>query len=451
MTDLLSLLLSFPPPTPVSEIEYDQRSHSLVSSLRQINPRTLTGDIPGHGNLLDAFDPVQVRYAGHEFNKLIEFVAEASEFASKPITAIKPIQRAMLRLDPSGSTFTSTHTIFARLCLLARCYLPALSVLEQDICHFPTAVDKHFLKRSQLLPCQQHPSSVSYITLSSGLPGRISYRTYLEYFLYGSMIYMSLKKWEKARHFLDIVISAPASNAISMVMLEACKKWILVNLLERGMVPAMPHTVNASVAKAYKALVKPYNALAIVFKTGTFIRLKAEISAGMELWRKDNNTGLVLQVLDAFRRFSVLKLERSFAALAIPDLTQRLALGDRCSLDMERFVAKLLAGSRLSARLFQPSDSSNPTILRFGHFFQPMKGAMEAKLWEQLLEQKRRVDLLVHNLYETDVKFGLGPDYIDGLRKARWRKNGGDNETSASAGGNNSVADFEEDIMADLQ
>ena len=47
---------------------------------------------------------------------------------------------------------------------------------------------------------------------------------------------MALKQWKKALHFLSIVISSPVISSVSMVMVEAYKKWILASLLENGRV-----------------------------------------------------------------------------------------------------------------------------------------------------------------------------------------------------------------------
>jgi COP9 signalosome complex subunit 3 len=47
---------------------------------------------------------------------------------------------------------------------------------------------------------------------------------------------MALKQWSKAARFLGIVISMPTVGPISMIMVEAYKKWILVSLLEKGKV-----------------------------------------------------------------------------------------------------------------------------------------------------------------------------------------------------------------------
>jgi COP9 signalosome complex subunit 3 len=116
-----------------------------------------------------------------------------------------------------------------------------MPIIEKDICHLTTPSDKLFLKRSEEFVCSHHESSVSYITSSSGLSGKLSHRDHLQYFLFSGMIYMGLKKWEKALHCLSIVIAAPIKSSVSMIMVEAYKKWVLVSLLGRGMVSSGFH------------------------------------------------------------------------------------------------------------------------------------------------------------------------------------------------------------------
>ena len=142
----------------------------------------------------------------------------------------------MLRLDPGCSTFTSTHMVFTRQCLQARAYHAALPILEKDICHFPAGSDKIAIRRSQKLLCAEHDSSMTFITSTSGLSAKLTYRDHLQYFLYGGMIYLGLKKWEKALHFLEIAVAAPAVTSVSLIMVEAYKKYVLAALLHRGTV-----------------------------------------------------------------------------------------------------------------------------------------------------------------------------------------------------------------------
>lgn len=77
---------------------------------------------------------------------------------------------------------------------------------------------------------------MTYITTSSGLTAKLTHKDHLQYFLYGGMIYLGLKKWEKALHLLELAIAAPASASVSQIMVDAYKKWVLASLLGRGTV-----------------------------------------------------------------------------------------------------------------------------------------------------------------------------------------------------------------------
>lgn len=64
----------------------------------------------------------------------------------------------------------------------------------------------------------------------------LTYKDHQQYFLYGSMVYIALREWDKALHFLGIVTSSPSDSVVSMAMVDAYKKWILVGLLKSGKV-----------------------------------------------------------------------------------------------------------------------------------------------------------------------------------------------------------------------
>jgi COP9 signalosome complex subunit 3 len=140
----------------------------------------------------------------------------------------------MLRLDPSGSIFTSSHVLLARLCLRSRAYAMALPVVDRNISCFATDTDRNHNRRFQFPLCAQRIAITAIITQSTGLSSRLTYRDHLQYFLYCSMIYMGLKRWQNALHFLRIVVASPSVNSVSMVMIEAYKKWVLVSLIENG-------------------------------------------------------------------------------------------------------------------------------------------------------------------------------------------------------------------------
>lgn len=152
----------------------------------------------------------------------------------------------MLRLDPSCAVFTSTHLLLVRLCLQARAYSCALPVLDKHICHLPTLTSRAHSNSTQPLLCAEHGSSLSFMTDTSGLSSRLSYKDYLQYFLYGGMVYMALRRWRMAFHFLGVVTSMPTAGSISKIMVEAYKKLILVGLLEHGKVSDTMNPLSSS-------------------------------------------------------------------------------------------------------------------------------------------------------------------------------------------------------------
>uniref|UniRef100_A0A2K5U8I0 COP9 signalosome complex subunit 3 n=1 Tax=Macaca fascicularis TaxID=9541 RepID=A0A2K5U8I0_MACFA len=108
-----------------------------------------------------------------------------------------------------------------QLCLLAKCFKPALPYLDvdmMDICKENGAYDaKHFL-------C---------------------------YYYYGGMIYTGLKNFERALYFYEQAITTPAM-AVSHIMLESYKKYILVSLILLGKVQQLPKYTSQIVGRFIK-------------------------------------------------------------------------------------------------------------------------------------------------------------------------------------------------------
>ena len=192
---------------------------------------------------LTRFDSRQVRYTGAEWRRLVELVEAIARAINKvpvpqkfgdpppltplqPITAVLPIRTAILRLDPPASTLTSNHLLFIRLCLDAKTFRHALPILDRDIQAFPPAA-----KPANSATISQFSS---YINATSGLTDRLTYHHHLEYHLFVALIYMGLKRWERALEFLTFVIVAPTIGPASTIQVEAYKKWVLVGLLVHG-------------------------------------------------------------------------------------------------------------------------------------------------------------------------------------------------------------------------
>lgn len=423
-----------------------------IQKAHELNADSLPADLRPSGRLwtcathfLASFDRVQIRYAGREWRLLVELVGQASQAASMPLLGATLVKDAMLRLDPSCAVFTSSHILLVRLCLQAKAYSCALPVLNKQICHFPISLGRPSSDPSVL--CADHGSSVSFMTEASGVSSKLSYRDYLQYFLYGGMVYMALKMWRNAFHFLGIVISMPGTSSVSLIMVEAYKKWVLVGLLEKGKLCPPPSITTPHVVKVYQSLARPYIILAHAFERGDLKRLNAEIDAAKGVWCADNNLGLVSQVVGAFFSQTVIKLGKTFAALTMADLSKQVFPSPVCAEVTGSAVSSLIMSSALNATLVETKDHAEASMLRFSsiHSLSPL--SRELDLQSQLKQEMKLMETLVVNLGETNNNLGLSDEYVDSLHKGQvWS---GSSEVNPIVGGEVGL-EMDEDLMGDM-
>jgi COP9 signalosome complex subunit 3 len=124
-----------------------------------------------------------------------------------PIRGIDLLCRAIRKIQLYDSQLTSIHGDLCKLCLLAKCFKPALEFLDIDITGISTDDDAKY---------------------------------FLLYFYYGGMIYTALKNYERALYFFEVCVMTPAT-AVSHIMLEAYKKYILVSLILNGKIILLPN------------------------------------------------------------------------------------------------------------------------------------------------------------------------------------------------------------------
>ncbi|KAL8765422.1 MAG: hypothetical protein Q9209_007490 [Squamulea sp. 1 TL-2023] len=345
----------------------------------------------------------------------------------QPVAAIRPLGAAILRLDPSGSCFTSTHLVFVRLCLEARTFRAAKAVLDKDVYEFPSSAK--MLPNAQL-PCSHHDTSSGFITDKSELSDIITYRDPLHYFLYGAMIYMALKEWRRAILFLEVVLTAPSKSTASQIQVEAYKKWVLANLLAYGEVPgSLPRTTNSQVAKNVRSLGKPYEALGIIFKEG--------ISKEQDVRRlnaEDHNLSLVLQVLDAYRQFTIAKLESTYVALPLSEVGRRTSPNPDDHAETAQYIAGMINTGQINAAIEQTGDDPRSWVLRFATSLSSGPySRTEQQQYEDLKRQVTKTAMLAEYVRETDRKLSLSKDYIN------WLKQKADSAISANSGEDSSM------------
>ncbi|KAL6712835.1 hypothetical protein ACLMJK_009547 [Lecanora helva] len=513
MESLLPQLLAFPPqpppPTPLSDAEYDKQIKALNALLNTTSPSKLLAGVSGSENLLDILDPrnntvpylytllaaitvpgdkqkgasisrsfkpdsplwlkvnafmmqfdtIQIRYVGLQFRTLIDAIALQARILGKPEAAVQPIQRAILRIDDNGDTFTPIHLTFISLCLETRSFSPARLVLNQDIVNFPPFNVKN--GRSSPYLCAMEHTAQALMTPESLFYTGLVYQDHLLYFLYGAMIYMSCQDWERALVYLEIVIITPITRDASMIQVAAYKKWILVNLIWKGRVGlpdngnngSMPKTTPSQAVKQYRSLSPSYVYLAEVFENGLkeadASRELVEIAGiNSQCFRMDHNYGLVRQVIDAHRYFGTLQLGKVYYGMDIANINRRTSPFPDDYAETGRYVSHLIASRKLNALILRHSENPAEWNVRF---FECLVGPLASSEEDQFNELKARNVTAMKwrdHVLKFDRKLGLHKDYIGDAKKKKKEKveaKEGDEPLLGRDG-----FDHDEDMMADL-
>ncbi|KAF5923105.1 hypothetical protein HPG69_004002 [Diceros bicornis minor] len=220
-----------------------------------------------------------IRYATDTFAGLCHQLTNALVERKQPLRGIGILKQAIDKMQMNTNQLTSIHADLCQLCLLAKCFKPALPYLDvdmMDICKENGAYDaKHFL-------C---------------------------YYYYGGMIYTGLKNFERALYFYEQAITTPAM-AVSHIMLESYKKYILVSLILLGKVQQLPKYTSQIVGRFIKPLSNAYHELAQVYSTNNPSELRNLVNKHSETFTRDNNMGLVKQCLSSLYKKNIQRLTK---------------------------------------------------------------------------------------------------------------------------------------------
>ncbi|KAK5160228.1 hypothetical protein BJ546DRAFT_55290 [Cryomyces antarcticus] len=386
------------------------------------------------------FDPIQLRYAGLAWERLCEQVEWITRNNLVPMSSGLPILRDLVvRLDPSGGTFVQARLEYVRLCLESRAFRPALFVLDKDIHSFPADP----LNEAELPPpCSPVQLGSGFITKNSGHAGNFTAVDVQEYYMLGAVIYMGLGNWERALTFLECVLISPTQSPGSAFMLEAYRKWMLVGLIHYGHRPPPPSVSPGQTMKALQSLTKSYDGIADAFQTRNEARLVAEIQECEAFLKDDGNWPLALCVKQAFQRFAIRNLGRTYVALPLSQIAGMCDWGT----DIETYLKRLIHSGFLNATVTASPNPGESAILRFGPVDDAI-GMPEEQRTAALAARVSRVEDLVEHNNEVATRITLTPEHLAHVAKAKSRKdflNPDDMDTSWDA------PNTDEDMMADL-
>jgi COP9 signalosome complex subunit 3 len=305
-----------------------------------------------------------VRYATDMFADLCHKFTQALVEKKQPMKGIAWLCRAITKIQLHSSQLTSIHADLCKLCLTSKCLKPAVQFLDVDV----TEISKE--------------------------GGQFDSKYFLLYYYYGGMIYLALKNYKRAFFFFEIAVTTP-SMAVSHIMLEAYKKYILVSLILHGKSSSMPRYTSHIVSRYIKPLCQPYHELAAAYNVCNSTELNALVTRHAEVFARDRNQGLVRQCVVAMYKKNIKRLTKTFMTLSLTDMANRVQLsGPR---EAEKYVLAMIEDGEIFATVNQRdgmvSFHDNPEkyngIAMLTQLDEEMKRCME--LEEKLKTMEREV------------------------------------------------------------
>jgi COP9 signalosome complex subunit 3 len=212
------------------------------------------------------------------------------------IQGIQILSMAIEKIRLFDSHLTPIHADLCQLSLIAKMFNTAIGFLDVDVTAIASTDVRHrgggFLKVGSdiFLRPQDSNQDAKYFLL---------------YYYYGGMIYTAVKNYERALYFFEVSISTPAF-AMSHIMLESYKKYIMVSLILNGKIVPIPKYSSQVITRFMKPLSHAYHETANAYLTGSSDEVRSVINKYRDTFNRDTNMGLVKQVRANFTIFSVL-------------------------------------------------------------------------------------------------------------------------------------------------
>ncbi|XP_015587854.1 COP9 signalosome complex subunit 3 [Cephus cinctus] len=262
----------------------------------------------------------QVRFAPETYAELCHLLTQSLIDLHVPIRGIELLHRAIRKIQLFDSQLTSIHADFCQLCLLSKCFKPALEFLDTDI----TGISQE--------------------------GGQFDSKYFLLYYYYGGMIYTALKNYDRALYFFEVCVTTPAM-AVSHIMLEAYKKYILVSLILPGKVLIVPKYASQVVNRFIKPLSQAYQDLITAYWTNSCDEVQLVITKYQEVFVRDHNMGLVKQVLSYLYKKNIQRLTKTFLTLSLSDVASRVQLPGPA--DAEKYILNMIEDGEIFATINQ--------------------------------------------------------------------------------------------------
>jgi len=267
----------------------------------------------GTENLLLNLDQSQVSKCAYRFVGLVHTYTDICVKNSIASRGLKYLLEGVRRFRPSNDCLTGIHCDFLSCCLKTLNLKAGLSILDQQI--FEVSPDKTGTTPKEMLL----------------------------YYYYGGMIYLGLKKYEKAYSFFETSLLVP-SYALNAIMVESFKKYILTSLLLNGKYTGIPKNASNIVQRQMKFYCQNYLEFATSFDKRDIDKCLANSLTFTEVYKKDSNYGLIKQCISALSRNTIQKLTETYLTLSLSDIAKSAKLSS--SQDAEKLLLSMIEKRR---------------------------------------------------------------------------------------------------------
>ncbi|KHN80873.1 COP9 signalosome complex subunit 3 [Toxocara canis] len=328
----------------------------------------------------------QLQLASDLFISLLRKVSQYCLRKNEQAVVVRGIRLLLSALSvfaPEPGVLTSLHAHLFCLCLKANIYEPALPFLESPV----TKIFK------------ENPSSnVAYVDS----------RWVLLYFYYGGLIFGTLGRFRECLLMLENVLCVP-SVAVSAIVVEAYKKYVLISMILYGKVIALPSYRAAMIPRTVKRLCADYTAVETLSQNkerGPDVAgaLLQHLEQHRAVFEADGNVGLMKRLIRKIRENSVLKIAKCFSTISVDDFVRRCYLQN--AEHAERYLMDMSRERKIIVRI----DKQHQII-----YVDEVKTEVDEGQVEQALRRVLELDKL---LAEFDVRLRTNPIYVSRSSKA---------------------------------
>jgi COP9 signalosome complex subunit 3 len=310
------------------------------------------------------------------------------------VRGIKNLKIGIERFRPSSEFLTPLHADYLCLCLKAKNYKAGYNLIENN-------------KIYDIDPNQ------------TGLTPR----DMLLYYYYGGMIYIGVKQYQKALQFFDTALTVPAF-ALNAIMVEVFKKYVLVSLLTSGKFTGISKHATNLVHRHMKTFCSQYVDFANAYGTYDMDKLKKVAAENEELFKKDNNFGLIKQCISALFRRNIQRLTATYMTLSLADIAKNVGLPT--AKHAEQVLLRMIENGEINAIINQKDG-----MVSFEEDIQAFNSPQTSAILEKRIDQSIS---LANRLKNIDEEISSSTGYIARLYGIREEMFGDFERGSSSRG-----------------